>query len=74
MPTKTRLDKLSKTARNLPPQNAGPQVDEIRVYDDDGVSVYRTDAEARARHPWLDDPAVCVSVTVSEPAETKGAR
>lgn len=74
MPTKTRLDRLTKTARNRPPKPEQPEIDEIRVYDDDGLHVYRSDAEARARHPWFDDPLQGVTVIVSEPAETKGAR
>ena len=66
MAVKTRLDKLSKTAKSLPAQPEQPEVEEIRVYDDDGVHIYRTDAEARTAHPWLSDPAVCLTVIAPE--------
>ncbi len=73
MTAKTRLQKIAKTAASRPAQDAGPQIDEVRVYDETGVHVYATDAEARAAHSWLDDPAVCLSVIVPD-ADEKGQK
>lgn len=74
MPTKTRLDRLSKTVKSLPAQPEQPEIDEVRVYDETGVHVYRTDEEARAAHSWLDDPLQCLTVVVSEPAKSGSLR
>lgn len=70
MPIKSRLEKLSKTVQSLPAQPEQPKIDRVIVHADDGCFEYATDAAALAAHPWLSDPAACLTVVVTETAET----